>query len=275
MTSIICAVLRPESLRAVALAGDLAELMDLPLVLVDIRPTGPEAVPASGAGDPMALGLLPPAPPDADLEGLAREAGVVPTRCERLEAPPAAAIASLSGKRGVSLIVSADAGGGPLAAALTGEPPRSALRDLRAPLVLVPEGARRQKRLPARPHLACAVLDDDAAPGATAVACDLAGRLDATLTFVHAGDEPETAERVARRVRSGLPDGQEAGFEVLPRDDALDLHAWAEGRGADLLITGPPRHGGIVSALLGSVVHSAAQHGTVPIVIAPEGAGVA
>jgi nucleotide-binding universal stress UspA family protein len=287
MTSVVCAVLRPESVRSVALAGDLAELLALPLVLVDIRPTRPVAAseaemaqvpfmaPGLAVGDPTSLGAVPPAPPPADLEALAHEAGVSPSRCEHLEAPPAAAIESLSAQPDVSLIVSADSGGGPLAVALSGEPPRSALRDLRAPLVLVPERSRRQDRLPARPHIACAVLDDDAAPGAMDVACDLARRLRATLTFVHAGDEPDTADHLAQRVRSRLPEGQEAAFEVLPREDAMDLHAWADARGADLLVTGPPRHGAIVSALLGSVVHTAAQLGSVPVVIAPEGADIA
>ena len=210
MTCIICAVLRPESVRAVALAGDLAELLAFPLVLVDIRPPAPDAVPASGAGDPMALGLLPPAPPPADLE-----------------APPAAAIASLSAKRDVSLIVAADAGGGPLAAAFT---------------------------------------------GATAVAGGLALRLGATLTFVHAGDEPETADRIAYLVRSRLPDGQEATLEVLPRADAGPPHLGGRSRRRS------PGHRTatsrrIVSALMGSVVHGAARHGRVPIVIAPDGAG--
>jgi nucleotide-binding universal stress UspA family protein len=279
MPTIVCTVLRPESERAVALAGDLAERMDMSLTLVDIRPVRPDPAfmttphaphiaPAAPVDDPATTGPVPAAPP-ADLEALARQAGVSPAGCERMEAPPAAAIEELSARPGVELLVASDTGAGPLATAITGKPPRSSLRHLHAPLVLVQEHARRPVRLPDHPSIACAVLDDESGAPAAALAGDLADRLGATLRFVHAGNDDDALPRLQDLVRSAIAPHGDVRLEVLPREDAQDLHAWAERQGADLLVTGSPRHGALVSALLGSVVHTAAQHGEVPVVVAP------
>jgi nucleotide-binding universal stress UspA family protein len=282
MPEIVCTVLRPESARAVALAGQLAERMSLPLSLIDIRSTAPDLVgPPHAPAAPLvapgpvadpAAGGLPPAPPPADLEALAHEAGVRPALCQYMEAPPVAAIEVLSMQPGTALLVAADSGGGPLATALSGEPPRSALRDLHAPLVLVPLRDGGRPTLGDEPCVACAVTDDDAADEAVAVAVDLAERLGASLRFMHAGDDEAAASRLEVRIAAALPDGAGATFEVLPPDHAHDLHAWADARGADLLVVGPPRRGALGSALLGSAVHRAAQHGAVPLVVAPAAA---
>jgi nucleotide-binding universal stress UspA family protein len=114
------------------------------------------------------------------------------------------------------------------------------------------------------------VLDDDSGAAAAALAADLAERLRGTLAFVHAGDDEEAIGRVERMIGASLSTDDEVLFEVLPELASHDLHSWAEAKGADLLVTGPPRHGSFGSALLGSAVHTAAEHGTVPLVIAPE-----
>lgn len=279
MSHVVCTILRPESKGAVAVAGNLAERLSLPLVLLDIRATRPDLVPSRGTphapavgtttlGDPVALGP-PPVPPPADLRALARDAGVHAERYERIEAPPASAIASLSAHPDVELLVAADTGGGPLAAALNAESPRSLLRDVHAPLVLVPEQERSPAPLPERPSIACAIADDGAAGAAAAVAADLADRLGGTLTFVHAGEDPDVTAGLEEQIRTAIGDERAVDVETLPAEAAQDLHEWAGARGADLLVTGPPRRGAVGSALLGSAVHRAVQHGTLPIVIAP------
>ena len=280
MTQIVCTILRPESRRVVALAGELADRMALPLSLVDIRPAAAEAIaPTAPHGPFLAPGAVageaavPPAPPAADLEMLARDAGVEPVLCEHVEAPAIAAIEALSRNPDVALLVAADSGGGPLATALKGDPPRAALRDLGAPLVLVPEMHRRTTLLSEPPVIACAVLDDDASAATIALAADLAERLDGTLAFVHAGEDEEAVARLEDRIERTVPDDREVTFEVIPELASHDLHAWAATHGADLLATGPPRHGAFGSALLGSAVHTAAEHGTVPLVIAPDDYG--
>jgi nucleotide-binding universal stress UspA family protein len=269
MSILLCAVLRPESERAVALAGDLATRLALELALVDIRPTPHDlvATPTMGA-------VPPPSPPRADLAALAEGAGVHPDRCDFIEAPPAAALETLSARPEVEILVASDSGGGPLVTALTGEAPRSALRHLHAPLVLVPEHDRRTAALTEPPSIACAVLDDETAVAAATVAVDLSRRLGAALRFVHAGDDEDAPLRIEERIGAALPKDRAATLEVIPRDQAHELHAWAGARGADLLVTGPPRRGALGSALLGSVVHSASQHGTIPVVVAPRPSSV-
>jgi nucleotide-binding universal stress UspA family protein len=275
MTQIVCTILRPDATRAVAIAGELAERMSLPLALVDIRPVVPGVAPVAVPQAPYVAGdaAVPPAAPVTDLEALARDAGVDPDLCEHVEAPAVAAIESLSRNPEVELLVAADSGGGPLATALKGDPPRAALRDLGAPLVLVPEQFGRSTVLADRPKIACAVLDDDSGAAATALAAELAERLGGTLAFVHAGEDEEAVGRLESTIAEAVPGNDDVVFEVLPEMASHDLHMWAEAQGADLLVTGPPRHGSFGSALLGSAVHTAAEHGSVPLVIAPEDYG--
>jgi Universal stress protein family len=258
MTTILCAVLRPESEHAAALAGALARRLRLPLTLVDIRPTRPDLLARDAAPDASAPDTMPP--PPSDLDTLAEQTGLPRVRCERMEAPPAAAIEAISAQPDVELVVTSYAGAGPLAA----------LRDVRAPLVVVPEPVRQDPLLGDPPAIACTLGDDHPTPAAAGLAFDLAGRLDAILAFVDAGGDVAALHGTASRAGSGATDGPADGLQVLAGEDAHALHPWSGAHRADLLVTGPPRHGPLMSALRDPVVHVAVCDGGVPVVVVPE-----
>ena len=283
MPQLLCPILRPDSARAVPLAGDLASRLALELVLVDVRSVrpgpmfAPEAagapvvIPTAGVGDPVAEAA--PAQPPVDLEALAHQAGVRPHRLEHVEAPPLQALRDLSSRPEVELLVVGDAGHGPLASALVGDAPRGALRDVHSPLVLVPVHTG-QTALPPRPSVVCAVDDDDVAETVAVFAAAFAQRLGGALTLLHAGDDADRAARVRARCRRALVDLDDASFETVPGTAAEDLDALAAERGAHLIVVGRPRHGALLSSLRGSVAHSAAQGASLPVVVVPDAAGV-
>ena len=123
---------------------------------------------------------------------------------------------------------------------------------------------------------------------AVAEAIDLAGDLDATVTFVFVskaplgwlgdpyyqrvltGDLAHARQAVAEAVETATKAGIDAGAEILEGDPANELVSLADNRDADLIVIGSRGHGALAGAVLGSVSQSVSQHANQPVVVAKQ-----
>jgi nucleotide-binding universal stress UspA family protein len=125
----------------------------------------------------------------------------------------------------------------------------------------------------------CAAVDE---------AIDLAGDLDATVTFVFVRKLPSamlgdpyfqravTADlararcAVAEAVETASAAGIEADAEILEGDAGDELVSLADNRDADMIVVGSRGYGALAGAVLGSVSRSVSQHANRPVVVAKQ-----
>jgi nucleotide-binding universal stress UspA family protein len=119
-------------------------------------------------------------------------------------------------------------------------------------------------------------------------AIDLAGALDATVTFAFVrkppsgwlgdpyyqraltGDLAKARLAVAQAVETATRAGIEADAEILEGDPADELLSLADNRDVDLIVVGSRGHGPLAGAVLGSVSQSVSQHASRTVVVAKQ-----
>ena len=128
----------------------------------------------------------------------------------------------------------------------------------------------------------------DGSRAAVEEAIELAGDLDATITFVFVrkapsgwlgdpyyqraltGDLARARQAVTEAVDAATKAGIEAGAEILEGDPANELVSLADNRDADLIVVGSRGHGALAGAVLGSVSQSVSQHANQPVLVAKQ-----
>ena len=128
----------------------------------------------------------------------------------------------------------------------------------------------------------------DGSRAAVDEAIDLAGALEATITFVFVRKAPSgwlgdpyyqralTADlararkAVTEAVDAATKAGIEADAEILEGDPANELVSLADNRDADMIVVGSRGHGALAGAVLGSVSQSVSQHANRPVVVAKQ-----
>ena len=117
-------------------------------------------------------------------------------------------------------------------------------------------------------------------------AIDLAGALDATVTFVFVrksssgwlgdpyyqralnGDLAKARFAVVSAVETATSAGIEADAEILEGDPADELVSLADNRDSEMIVVGSRGHGALAGAMLGSVSQSVSQHANRTVVVA-------
>jgi nucleotide-binding universal stress UspA family protein len=128
----------------------------------------------------------------------------------------------------------------------------------------------------------------DGSQAAVDEAINLAGDLDATVTFVFVrrppsgwlgdpyyqraltGDLAQARLAAAVAVEKATMAGIEADAEILEGDPANELVSLADNRDADMIVVGSRGYGALAGAVLGSVSRSVSQHANRPVVVAKQ-----
>lgn len=199
-----------------------------------------------------------------DLTAVAERAEVRPAIRRELPGPVSGVLEELAAEPSTALVVVGDGGEGALWSAISGAPMRRALRELPAPLVLVPNGVSRPGAT--RWRVAAGILNPEQCQPVLSIASALAQRLDGELILLADGGSQATATEQASVI---FPSDTRMRVELLPEDPAEGLGDVLARGDADLLVLAPPERGLLASAILGSVFHAVAagEHG--PIVVAP------
>ncbi|MBA2348972.1 MAG: universal stress protein [Solirubrobacterales bacterium] len=249
-----------------AWAGALADGLGVPLDLVGVAealaPVGITPVPGVPLASVPEVAALQE--PPVDLTAVAERAGVRPASRRELPGPVAGVLEELAAEPLTALIVVGDDGDGALWSAISGAPIRRALRELPAPLVLVPHGVRRPQAT--RWRVAAGIMNPEQCRPVLSIASALAQRLDGELILLADGASQATATEQASDL---LPSDARPRTELLPEDPAAVLGDVLAHGDADLLVLAPPERGLLASAILGSVFHAVAAGGHGPIVVAP------
>lgn len=192
---IVCAVDGSGAARdAVSVAADLAEVLELDLMLLHVATPEPALTVAvsphhlvreADIEGPKANGKLLLDDVAARLE-LSR-----PVSCQVRVGDPASVIAEVAEDEGAAMLVTGTRGRGVVAAALLGSVSAAAVSRSTCPVLVVPEGSRLR---PGHP-IVCAVDDSPAARSATRAALWLSVALEAELVIAHAiaSSPPPTA----------------------------------------------------------------------------------
>jgi nucleotide-binding universal stress UspA family protein len=136
-------------------------------------------------------------------------------------------------------------------------------------------------------RICCPIDFSDASRAAMEVACDLARRFGATLTLLHAYPVPgytfpdgsvvasprmlqELADQANRHLADWQRDALQAGapavrVETAVGDPASEIVAWAQDKGADLLVLGTHGRTGLEHALMGSVAERVVRRARCPV----------
>ena len=263
-----------DAVALAAFAGSLADGLGLPLALVELAEPIPPIAPMPPAGFPVdpAHPVHPvpeaagPPEPRADLDAIAEDAGVDPLESHVETGPIATALAGLVAEASTTLVVVGDEGSGALWSLVTGAPARRVLRDLPAPLLLVPRAAGGGHDGPWR--IAAGILDPDHEATVLPLACDLAQRLDGDDLQLFVGEPQRGA--LSERARALLTAGVGLQVRAVGEDPAEALGGVLARGEADLLVLAPPERGLLGSALRGSIFHTVAAGGHGPILVAPE-----
>lgn len=258
-----------EGQRAAAIAawgGALAVGLGVPLELVGVAEALPPVGIAPVAGVPVASvpEVAALQEPPVDLTAVAERAGVRPATRRELPGPFAGVLEELAAEPSTALLVVGDDAEGAMWSAITDAPARRALRELPAPLVLVPNGASRPGAR--RWRVAAGILSLEQCQPVLSIASALAQRLDGELMLLADEESHATATEQASVI---LPSDARTQVELLPEDPAAMLSDVLAHGDADLLVLAPPERGLLASAILGSVFHAVAAGGHGPIVVAP------
>jgi nucleotide-binding universal stress UspA family protein len=268
---IVCVAIENDQVDAVAsVAADLSRCLGQPLALVDVQvPVPPVATtypPVAPAPPLEAETREPPRPVPRDLEALARRAGGSAVRYETRVGNPADVLVAIAGDPETSLVVAPDDGSGAFATLLGANPARRVLRDVESPVVLVPpESGGITEPL----TIVAAISGDGAIEEVVGLAAALVSHVPGRLVLVH-GWTSEYDEDALERARAALPADTAVELRAHQADAADAVESVAAEVDAGLIVLGPPAHGPLVSALLGSTTHAVASHAHVPVVVAPD-----
>lgn len=256
-----------DAVALAAFAGSVADGLGLPLALVELAEPIPPIAPVPLAGFPVypvpeAAGLPEPR---ADLDAIAEDAAVDPSESRVEIGPVASALAELVAEASTALVVVGDEGSGALWSLITGAPVRHALRDLPAPLLLVPCATGGAHHGPWR--IAAGILDPGHEETVLPLACDLVQRLGGDLQLL-VGEPPRAA--LSERAGALLTGGVALQVRAAGEDPAEELGGVLARGEADLLVLAPPERGLLGSALRGSIFHTVAAGGHGPILVARE-----
>lgn len=262
-----------DAVALAAFAGSLADGLGLRLALVELAEPIPPIAPMPPAGFPVdpahPMHSVPEAAglpePRADLDAIAEDAGVDPLESRVETGPIAMALAELVAEASTTLVVVGDEGSGALWSLVTGAPARRVLRDLPAPLLLVPRAAGGAHHGPWR--IAAGILDPEHEETVLPLACDLVQRLDGDLQLLVG--EPQRGA-LGERAGALLTAGVGLQVHAVGEDPAEELGGVLARGEADLLVLAPPERGLLASALRGSIFHTVAAGGHGPILVAPE-----
>ena len=116
----------------------------------------------------------------------------------------------------------------------------------------------------------CAVDESEAADAVLDTARWLAEGLHAPLRVIHVGAPSPAAEQLVERARERLGD-ERADVRVVSGSPAEAIRETADGEDAELLVVGSRGHGGLRSAVLGSVSRELATRARRPVVVVPPG----
>jgi hypothetical protein len=229
------------------MAAALATRAGLGLVLAAVRPV------VATAEEPMVDVLVPGvagAPqvtatadlPQVDLEALAAAAEVRPHRLEHHDGTVEDVMDELAAAARTAVLVTDDAGGGPLTTKLRGNDARDALRDLRVPTVLVPRGCRVPE--PDDALTVVCVVAERATPRAyvTRTAALAAAWRGSVVEVAVDATQPQ-GERLVRVVEASAP---------------------------ALVAVRPPEHGKLGSSILGSLTHDVLRNARHPVLVVPD-----
>lgn len=120
----------------------------------------------------------------------------------------------------------------------------------------------------------CAVDESEAADAVLDTARWLAEGLHAPLRVIHVGAPSPAAEQLVERARGRLGD-ERADVRVVSGSPAEAIRKTADGEDAELLVVGSRGHGGLRSAVLGSVSRELATRARRPVVVVPPGEAAA
>ncbi|HEX7255042.1 MAG TPA: universal stress protein [Gaiellaceae bacterium] len=293
--AVVCAVDGSRAARdAASVASGLADALELELVLLHVVELEPALTVAAGPHHYVR------APENDDLtvaagkrllDELAGELSVSGSVERRVEiGDPSNVIPGIADNEGAGLLVTGTRGRGALAAAILGSVSAAAVSRAACPVTVVPEGSRLR---PGGPVI-CAVDDSPAARSATRAALWLSLRLGSELVVAHAigsvtppsaSAAPGVPDRLAeldRReaarflTRLALEEGLGADVErrLTHGSEAESIRELAEAEDASLVVVGTRRHGGLRSALVGSVSHDLRSTASRPVVVVPAGARI-
>jgi nucleotide-binding universal stress UspA family protein len=256
----------PRAAAIAAWAGALADGLGVALDLVGVAealpPVGIPPVPGVPLASVPEVAALQE--PHLDLTAVAERAGVRPARQRELPGPFAGVLEELAAEPSTALVVVGDDAEGAMWSAITDAPARRALRELPAPLVLVPNGVSRPQAT--RWRVAAGILKPEQCQPVLSIAGALAQRLDGELILLADEGAQATATEQAGVI---FPSDARLQVELLPEDPAEGLGDVLARGHADLLVLAPPERGLLASAVLGSVFHAVAAGGHGPIVVAP------
>jgi len=291
---IVCAVDGSGAARdAVSVAADLAEVLELDLMLLHVATPEPALTVAVSPHHHVR---------EADIEGAKANGKLLlddvaarlelsrAVSCQVRVGDPASVVAEVAEDEGAAMLVTGTRGRGVVAAALLGSVSAAAVSRSTCPVLVVPEGSRLR---PGHP-IVCAVDDSPAARSATRAALWLSVALEAELVIAHAiaSSPPPTASaapgapdrlvelerREAARflTRLSLEEGLGADLEqrLTHGGEAESFRELAEAEDASLVVVGTRRRGSLRSALAGSVSLDMRSNSTRPVVVVPAGARI-
>lgn len=194
---------------------------------------------------------------------------------DEVAAGPPAGVLSRAGAGAELLVIGASSRHG-MAAFFLGSTARAVARKSPCPVVIV--------RAAPPPALCRVIVGVDGSPGDADTlrwAVDAAARNGATVLVVHCWtpsahvadapsdvDEIEATRLLDRSVEVARGYGGTDADQLLVMADARQELPALAGAG-DLLVLGRPRHGALLSGLLGSVVNAVLERATVPVVVVP------
>lgn len=187
------------------------------------------------------------------------------------------------------LIVTGSRGYGPLRAGLSGSVSHGLLMHADVPVVIVPPEIDASWDVGSA--IVCGVSEDSSSDDAIRLAGEMAVRLGARLTLLHArtlspagvpdvatppgyyfdarAEVEETTARQVLRDRRPLAGAQDVELAFAVGGAAWNLRATADRERAGLLVVGSRRHGALRSFVSGSVSAHLAAHGPVPVMVVP------